>query len=144
MFFAYQDTRSPVIASAANLVFFAAVSLLLMGPFEHVGIAMGLSAAGAAQLLVLLVLLRRRVGRLGLRAVVVGAARISVAAAAMGGALWGVARLGAWNHGATWPNVGVLASAIAAGVLTFVAVAAALRSPELKELLDAVRRRVKR
>lgn len=144
MFFAYQDTRSPVIASAANLVFFAAVSLLLMGPFEHVGIAMGLSAAGAAQLLVLLVLLRRRVGRLGLRAVVVGAARISVAAAAMGGALWGVARLGAWERGATWLNAGVLLAAIAIGGLTFVAVAAVLRSPELKELLDAVRRRVKR
>lgn len=144
MFFAYQDTRSPVIASATNLVFFAAVSLLLMGPFEHVGIAMGLSAAGAAQLFMLLALLRRRVGRLGLRAVVIGGARISAAAAAMGAALWCVARLGAWERGATGMNVAVLLGALAAGATVFLGAAALLRSPELRELMGAVRRRVKR
>lgn len=145
MFFAYQDTRSPVIASAANLVIFAAAGWGLMGPFEHVGIAMALSAAGVAQLATLLVLLRRRVGRLGLRRVAASGLRIAAASGAMGAACWAIARAGDWplggNHG---PNVAWLVAAVVGGAATYLGAAALLRVPELADLAAAVRRRVRR
>lgn len=145
LYYAYNDTRTPVVASAVNLVVFAAVALGLMGPFRHVGIAMALSAAGVAQLVMLLVMLRRKVGRLGLRAVVTSAIRIGAAGVAMAATAWGIARFGTWSRGGNdVTNVIVLLAAVTAGGLAFLATAKLARAPELDELLAAVRRRARR
>jgi len=144
LYYAYNDTRTPVVASAINLVVFAGTAIALMGPFAHVGVAMALSAAGAAQLFMLLGLLRRKVGRLGLRAVAQSALKVSVASAAMAGASLGVARFGTWEAGAGLVNALILIGAVVAGGVVFVAVAKALRAGELDEVLGALRRRVKR
>lgn len=145
MFFAYNDTRSPVIASATNLLVFAAMAFGLTYVVQHVGIAMALSAAGIAQLAMLLWLLRRRVGRLGLRAVVDRALRTTVAAAVMGGVLFGLARFGRWERGGNdLANIGLLVGTILAGAACFFLVARLVRSPDLMTLLEAVRRRVRR
>ena len=145
MFFAYNDTRTPVVASAVNLVIFAATALALMGPFQHVGIAMALSAAGAAQLFTLLFLLRRKVGRLGLRAVTWSAMRIGLAAALMGGVLHYGASLGDWTGGGTRLGaIALLVGVILVGALSYFAAAATLRTPELGEWLAAIRRRRRR
>lgn len=145
MFLAYHDTRGPVIASAMNLVIFAPTAWLLMQAYDHVGVAMALSAAGVAQLLTLLALLRRKVGRLGLTAVVTSATRSGVAAAAMGGAAWAICRLGAWERGGNdLANVAILAGACAAGGVVYLAATKLLRSPELEDVLDGVRRRARR
>ena len=145
MFFAYNDTRSPVIASALNLLVFAGVALGLMGPFGHVGVAMALSAAGVAQLVALLALLRHRVGRLGLRSVVTSGARITLASCAMAGAAWGMTRFGSWERGGNHlPNLLWLAAAIGVGGLAFLVAATLLRAPELDDLMAAVRRRLRR
>ena len=132
-----------LIALATTGVF-AGTALALMGPFAHVGVAMALSAAGAAQLFMLLGLLRRKVGRLGLRAVAQSALKVSVASAAMAGASLGVARFGTWEAGAGLVNALILIGAVVAGGVVFVAVAKALRAGELDEVLGALRRRVKR
>lgn len=145
MFFAYHDTRSPVLASGVNLLVFAATALLAMGPFAHVGIAVALSVAGTAQLLTLLVLLRRRVGPLGLRAVAASAVKIFFASTVAGVAAHFVARLGDWSRGGNHlPNVAVLVGAILAGAVCFFGGARLLRVTELDGLIDAVRRRVRR
>jgi putative peptidoglycan lipid II flippase len=145
LYYAYNDTRTPVVASAVNLVVFAAVALLLMEPFGHVGVAMALSAAGVGQLVTLLALLRRKVGRLGLRAVALSAIRIGAAGAAMAATCWAIARSGAWSRGGNDPwNVVVLIGAVCAGGAVFLVAAKILRAPELDDLVSAVRRRVKR
>ncbi|HJL19517.1 MAG TPA: murein biosynthesis integral membrane protein MurJ [Sandaracinaceae bacterium LLY-WYZ-13_1] len=145
MFFAYQDTRSPVVASAANLVIFAAAALALMGPLEHVGIAVALSAAGVAQLAMLLWLLRRRAGRLGLRPVVGSALRIGAAAVVMGLVSGAIAQLGDWERGGNHaPNVAWLVAAVTTGAGVYLGAAWLLRVPELRELWAAARRRAAR
>lgn len=145
MFFAYKDTRSPVVASAINLVVFAAMAFGLTFVVDHVGIAMALSGAGIAQLLMLLFLLRRRVGRLGLRAVVSRAARALLAAAVMGGVLAAMLPLGDWSRGGNdLRNIGVVVAGVLTGAIVYLGVAKLLRSPDLETLLSAVRRRVRR
>ncbi|HEY8429442.1 MAG TPA: murein biosynthesis integral membrane protein MurJ [Sandaracinaceae bacterium] len=145
LYYAFQDTRTPVVASAVNLVVFAATALALLGAFDHVGVAIALSVAGVAQLATLLALLRSKVGRIGLRAVAASAARVSVASAAMGAASWAVARYGAWSEGGnSAANVGLLLASVVAGGAVFLAVAKALRAPELEDVLAAVRRRIRR
>ncbi len=145
LYYAYNDTRTPVVASTVNMLVFAATALALMGPFRHVGVAMALSAAGIGQLVTLLVLLRRKVGRLGLRAVVASGLRIGAASAAMAGTCWAIARFGEWSRGGNDPwNVAVLIGAVSAGGVVFLIAAKLLRTPELEELWAAVRRRVRR
>jgi putative peptidoglycan lipid II flippase len=144
MFHAHNDTRTPVLASALNLVTFVALSFLLMRPMQHVGLAAATSAAAVAQLAALLGLLRRRVGRLGLREVARSGLRILVASAAMGIVAWLGARFGRWELGGNDPRnlvVFVATSAVSLGV--YLAVATLLGSPELRDLRDAVRRRVR-
>jgi putative peptidoglycan lipid II flippase len=144
-YYAYNDTRTPVVASAVNLVVFTAVAAGLMQLYGHVGVAMALSAAGIAQLGTLLALLRRKVGVLGLRRVVVSALRIAVASGASAASASGVARLGDWSRGGNHlPNVGVLGAACVVAGLVYLLVARVLRAPELDDVLAAVRRRARR
>jgi putative peptidoglycan lipid II flippase len=145
MFYAYNDTRTPVVASAINLVIFAGTALVCMGSFAHVGIAMALSAAGIAQLVTLLILLRHKVGRLGLAKVALSGLKMIAASLAMAGVAWGVCTFGAWQRGGNdLTNIAILGASVIAGGITFVAVAAVVRSPELGDLWAAVRRRAKR
>ncbi|MFK7990309.1 MAG: murein biosynthesis integral membrane protein MurJ [Sandaracinaceae bacterium] len=145
MFFAYNDTRSPVLASGVNLVVFGVTAVTMMGPFQHVGIAMALSAAGIAQLATLLFLLRRKVGRLGLTAVVSSAGRGLAASLLMGLVAYGIALLGDWSTGGNDPrNIAILAAAVIGGALTFALFAKLFRSPELEQFVRGVRRRLGR
>jgi putative peptidoglycan lipid II flippase len=142
MFAAQQDTRTPVIASAANLLVFLATAAALLGSLSHVAIALANSVAAALQLTLLLVWLRRRTGPLGLKPVLVSAGRALIASLAMAA----VARLLASQFEWTRPAsevTRILAFAVVASVaiVSFVSMALVLRSPELTELADAVRRR---
>jgi putative peptidoglycan lipid II flippase len=145
VFHAHRDTRTPVLASAVNLVVFGGVGIALsQGPMRHEGIALAISAAGAVQLAVLVALLRRKIGALGLGEVVASAARIALASSAMAGAAWSVARLGRWEDGVDLVDVAVLAGAVVAGGVVYLGAAAVLRAPELDGVLGAVRRRLRR
>jgi putative peptidoglycan lipid II flippase len=145
MFYARGDTRTPLAGSATNLVAFVALALVLRGPMSHAGIAVAISAAGVAQLVVLLVLLRRKLGRLGFTNIAISGARITAAATAMGITGAFVATLGAWERGGNEPrNVAVLAAALASSAVAYATVLALLRAPELADLVAAIRRRVRR
>lgn len=145
MFYAHGDTKTPLVGSAANLVSFVALSLALRGAMSHAGIAVAISAAGVVQLGLLLLLLRRKLGRLGLGSVLASAARISAAAVVMGAIEIGIARFGAWERGGNdLVNALVLAAALVVSGLAYVGVLAALRAPELDDVLGALRRRLRR
>jgi putative peptidoglycan lipid II flippase len=144
MFHAHNDTRTPVIASAFNLVVFITLSLVLMGPMQHAGLAAATTAAAVTQLVALLWLLHRRSGDLGMTEVTASALRILAASAVMGGVVWLGAGLGRWDAGGNDPrNLAVFVTTVIAGLLAYLAAAAALGSPELRDLRAAIRRRVR-
>lgn len=144
MFHAHNDTRTPVIASAFNLVAFVALSLVLMGPMQHAGLAAATSAAAVTQLGALLWLLRRRSGSLGMAEINASVLRVLVASAVMGGVIWAGAGFGRWDNGGNDPrNLAVFGVTALVGLGVYLAVAAALGSPELRDLRAAIRRRVR-
>jgi putative peptidoglycan lipid II flippase len=145
LFHAMNDTRTPVVASALNLVVFGGVSFLLFPRYGHVGLAAAISLAAAVQLAALLLLLRHRVGSLGFRTLVRPVGSMIVSSAASGLAMAVVASLGRWREGGNVPlNLVVLVAAMTAGAIAYVAVSYALRVPELLSLVAAVRRRLGR
>lgn len=144
MFHAHNDTRTPVLASALNLVTFVALSLTLMGPMQHAGLALATTAASVAQLVALLWLLRRRSGDLGFSELSSSLAKILAASSAMGIVVAVGASFGNWGLGGNDPrNLLVFVVTAMLGLAVYLGVAAALRAPELEDLRNAVRRRMR-
>jgi putative peptidoglycan lipid II flippase len=142
VFYALERVRVPVVMTVLNICVFAVAAVLLMKPFGHVGLCMALSLAATAQGLGLVLALRARVGRLALLRIGLNWLRMLGASAPMAAAAWGVSLLGRWEQGGNSPrNIGVLGLAVAAGVVVYALVAWLFRSPELGELVAALRRR---
>lgn len=145
VFHAHNETRLPLWGGAANLVVFVATGWFLSRSLGHTGIAIAIGAAGIAQWSVLLALLRRRLGPLGLGALLPRVARTTVASLAAAGCAVGVAELGAWEAGGNdLRNVGALAGALATAAVVFAGVAAILGAPEIPQIGAVLRRRLGR
>jgi len=142
MFFAYNDTRTPVICSAINLLIFASLSLVLLRPMKHAGIAAATSAAAIAQLCALLGLLTRRVGILPVKELVTSLMRILLASGLMGACVAFVSTWGHWDRGGNdLRNLAVYAAALTTAAVVYWGCSRLLRSPELVDLTAVVRRR---
>jgi putative peptidoglycan lipid II flippase len=139
LFFALQDTRTPlrvaVICVTANLIF----GLALMGPMGHSGLALGLALASMVQLVLLVGILRYKMGAFGWRAMAFTIARSALCAALMGGAVWAVSLVvlpSANSDGI--PLLAGVVCCILLGVAVFVGLAYVTGAPELKEVKTMV------
>jgi putative peptidoglycan lipid II flippase len=83
IYYAMQDTRTPLYLSLASIPVNILLSIVLSRQYGVVGLAMSASLVAAAETLLLLVILRRRQGSFGERVIWRGAWRMSVAAAVM-------------------------------------------------------------
>jgi putative peptidoglycan lipid II flippase len=83
-FYALQDTKTPVGAAIVAVAVNVAAALVLAGPFGVAGLAAAIAIGAWLELLLLVVLLRRRVEGLGLSHVAVVMGK-SVVAAGLGG-----------------------------------------------------------
>ncbi|HEX5320955.1 MAG TPA: murein biosynthesis integral membrane protein MurJ [Stellaceae bacterium] len=126
-FFARQNTRTPVKVAVLCMAINLGLTLALMRPLAHVGVAIALSVAGWVQALTLAVLLARR-GQFRLDRRARGKLpRIVLAAAAMGGALIGLRM-------ALPTGLAALIGLIAAGAAIFAALALALGVASWRDL----------
>lgn len=145
MFAAHKDTRTPVMCSFVNLVVFVGMSLLLMGAWQHEGLAAANALAAGVQVVALLWLLRRQLGPLGLDEVLGSGAKSLMASVSMGALLWGgQTLLGNWVERSDLLRVAALGVLVVAGAATYFAGARLLKAREPGELLSAVRRRTNR
>ncbi|MCG8555016.1 MAG: murein biosynthesis integral membrane protein MurJ [Proteobacteria bacterium] len=142
MFYAYNDTRTPVVCSLLNLCVFVSASLALMEPLQHAGIAAANSLAAMVQLAALLGLLRRRIGPYPFATLARSTLRFVSAAIAMGLCAHLTIGMGQWERGGNdLRNLSVFVAAVLVGGMVYVAVAHLLGSPELGELVRALRSR---
>jgi putative peptidoglycan lipid II flippase len=134
-FFAQQDTITPLLLAAASAAANILLAALLMAPLGHGGLALANSVAVTLEVLALLILLQRRLGRVLDRDFGSLLARLLVASAAMGGA---VLLLTTHAGRAGWGNLLTLALAGSAGVVVYLAACQALRIRELTRFVSAV------
>lgn len=140
-YFARKDTRTPVITAALSLVINIGLNLLLIPYLGIVGLALAGSFAAWANALMLYALLHRR-GQYRLTPLVAGRiARIVVAAALMGVALWLVLPMfgDAFVAGAG-ERIGAVLAIVALGASVFFAAAFALGVVN-RETIGQLRRR---
>jgi putative peptidoglycan lipid II flippase len=124
-FYALQDTRTPTMLNAVEVAFHTMLNFPLFAWLGVKGLAYGHAIAYALATVLLAVVLGRRIpGGLQLSKLTAPLVRIVVAAAVMGAAVWAVKR---WVPGG---DVAVVAVAVAAGALLYLAVTTALGADE--------------
>jgi putative peptidoglycan lipid II flippase len=145
VFYAYHDTRTPVKISVIAVVVNIAVSATLMLFIGVGGLALGTTVALTLNMIVLMQLLRKKLGPMGFGRMYRSFAGILAASVVMGLLIWGGDLLLA--H-AVHPGTVGLAIRVAVGTIggavVFIAVAALLRLAELREVADMMRAALRR
>lgn len=152
-FYARQDTITPVLAAVTAVLVNTTLAVALVGPLGLPGVALAIAIAAWLEAAALAVMLRRRLGPLGLGSIAGVAVRVGVAAGLAGAAAIGVHELVAPlvpGAGASGGLQGAVAAAItivvvgAAFSVVFALVALALRIEDLRSIVglmvDALRR----
>ncbi len=140
-FYAFQDTKTPVKVAIVALVVNIALSLILMGPLRHGGLALALSVASAVQFLLLALLLLRRNRGLNFRPVFVSVARSALASLVMVLVLYCAKKW--WlvfdpRSGLLW-NIFCLAALISLGMGMYLMCAWIMGAEELQSLASMFR-----
>ena len=140
-FYALQDTKTPVKVAVVALVVNIALSLALMGPLRHGGLALALSVASSLQFLLLALLLYHRIEGLAFRPVAVAAWRSLVASIIMALTVFSAEK---WLLG-FYPHATILASSITLSLLVLLGAGVyficswILRAEELWALINMFR-----
>ena len=142
-FYALHDTRTPVLVATFDLAVFWILCVALAGPMQHAGVALATAAGFWINFLALLALLRKRLGRIGGRAILASLLRLVLASLAMGAVVWVVsAKLVPYRMVWVLPlRIGWVGAAVALGAVAFVAFAKLLGAPEVDEVLGALRKK---
>lgn len=142
-FFSLQDTRTPVKISAIAVVVNLALSLALVGPLQHGGLALANSIAALTNMVLLTVYLNRHVAGLWIPEMWRFTALVLLASGLMGGTIQ------AMNHWVALPaltgtlKLAVQASlAILPGMVVYMITLSIFRLEETSRIWDMIRRAV--
>lgn len=120
VFYALQDAYRPLWAAGVCVLVNVGAGLALMPAMGHGGVALGAALAAAVNAVLLVILLRRRIGPLGGAQLAAATGRIAGCAVLMGVAVHGLNQwLGATLDGSTTLQVARLTGCIAAGVAIY-------------------------
>lgn len=152
-FYGLQDPKTPVRIGIATVLLNIAMSVgfMLTWPtyYKHAGIACATVIAETLNGVAMAWILHRRLGSPGWASIAASVGRIVLCAGAMAAAARvtavGLARMlegRGWGGGSA--QIAGVVAAVAVGVACYVGLSVALRSPELAEIRDAMRRRKRR
>jgi putative peptidoglycan lipid II flippase len=141
-FYAVKDTKTPVKMGVVSLLAYVGLSLILMGPMEHAGLALANSLASMINIVLLLIWLRRRIGKIDWTRILKSLIQVAVASIVMGwAASWVVGKI-SWAHPGHWgEKIFLLAVGIAAGIFIYISISYLLKNGEVSFLMGMVRER---
>lgn len=146
VYFALQDTVTPMMLGIGAVVINIILNLILVKPLAHGGLALATSLASLFAVIVLFAVLRKRLGGLGGLEMWDSFWRVSLASAAMGCgvvALWNLlARV--YPDPSFFLEAGLLGLVICAGVVIYCLASYLLGLPELKLLVEFIRKATRR
>lgn len=145
-FYALQDTKTPVKVAVVALVVNLTLSLALMGPLKHGGLALALSIASSVQFLLLIVFLKRKTSVMNLRPVLISVSKSVVAASLMGLGVYYFHSNGLIaGEGTSLPGMVInLAALIVIGIIIYFGAARALGCTEIASIMGMLSRKRKK
>ncbi len=144
-FYALQDTKTPVKIAVVSLLVNIVLSVVLMGPMRHGGLALATSVASGVNLVLLVLALRKRLGRIGARGILQSVFKSMASAAVMGvviafGALWVTPEYSANS----WYLLIWLFGSIGLGTILYGGCTCLFRCREIGDVMDIVRASIQR
>jgi len=142
-FYSLGDTSTPLKVSFVAIGLNIALNLLLIGPMAHAGLALATSLAGGARFCLNFLLLRRKIGPLGAKSLLLQAGKYCCAALIMGAALWlASGHLAPFRAGAAFmERTAALLALIAAGALIYGGLTYLFGAQEVRFIYDIVRKK---
>lgn len=140
VFYAYHDTRTPVKISVLTVAITIGLAYLFMQFMGVGGLTLGMTVALVINFVVLMWLLRRRIGVIGLSRTAASLLRVVGASAVMGAAIWAVdmGLSGAVGSGLGGNALRLIVGVIL-GIVVFLSVARLVKMPELAEAVDMLK-----
>jgi putative peptidoglycan lipid II flippase len=139
VFYALNNARTPVAIAVAALLLNIVLALALVETWRHVGLALATSLASVLNFGLLIVFVRKKIGRVGGRRLLVSVLKTTAASAVMGLGVWLVVRVLVPGGASTLGRLWTCALGAGLGAILYLLAAAVLRCPELHEL--PIRRR---
>jgi putative peptidoglycan lipid II flippase len=139
-FYALQDTKTPVKIAVVSLLANIVLSILLMGPMRHGGLALATSLASGVNLILLIRALRKSLGRIGARGILTSVVKSIGCAVVMGGVIGlGGLWIGPKCGLSSWCLLAWVMGGVGVGTLLYGGCAYLLQCSELSAVVDMVR-----
>ncbi len=144
-FYAVQDTKTPALAAVSAVACNLILSLILMGPLGHGGLALATALAAMVNISILVAVLNTRLGGVDWGSVGRSAVRVGVAAVPVVLACVWVEGLAVWGRADEWIAKAVMLTVgIGLSVTGYVGIHALLRSEELEVLWGMLKEKLGR
>jgi putative peptidoglycan lipid II flippase len=141
-FYALKDTATPVKIGIVAIIVNILLSVILVVPLAHCGLALAVSLDALLNAALLLVVFRRIMGRLGLKRLFLSTLRMGIGCLTMGAAAWWIASLIPWDApGRMFEKITVLTAAILGSLLIYLVTTRLLGSRELGAIVGPFIRR---
>lgn len=138
-FYALADARTPMLISLGSIAVNYVMNSLLVGPFGHVGLAVSTSMVALVNFILLMLFMRRKLGRMGGRRLLPTVLRIIGGTIPMAAVAWLMSDLAGFLPlaGVVARLICVVASIVSAAVVFFFS-CRVLRITELEDAVDAI------
>ena len=145
-FYSLHDARTPVVTSVATVALAVVLNVVLVKAIGYRGLALGTAIAALFNAVVLLWLLRKRLGGLDESRLAIAFVKILAAGTLMGAAAWGCEHYlrSAWPPAGPASQAVQLFTAIASGLVTLAVTAKTFRISEFDQAIQLVAARVAR
>lgn len=143
-FYSMQDTKTPIKILVVTVMTNIILSLILMRPLKHSGLALANALASTVNFLLLFYFLRKKLERLGARRIIKSFLKISFASVAMGAAGWFLLHGEIWKEsGRSMEKAGYLSGVIMLCAALYFFVSYLLKSEEMEYIVGLVRRKIR-
>ncbi len=145
-FYALHNTLTPVLVATLTIAVNYVLNIILMKSMAEGGLALAYSLSGVFNMLLLLYLLRRKIGPIGSRKLVTSFLSITLASGIMGAVAYGSAHyIGIiLNTSAKFNQMVQVGAAIVLGLAAYVGVTFLLKLEEADLVLGIIKRKMKR
>jgi putative peptidoglycan lipid II flippase len=143
-FYSLQDTKTPVKIGAWAMLLNIVLNVILMGPLQHGGLALATSISALFNILLLIYFLRKRLGLMGGRKILLSTLKLALSSTLMGIIIYTCNFVWFDPLDSLGVRVMVLTGCIFAGIISFGTISYLLKIEELNFFLGFIKGRLRK